>query len=331
MEKKVSKSQRLAASVVNGGIAGFTGLLCTFPIDLSKTRLQNQQVINGKRMYNGLFHCLRTVFKNEGFISLYRGALPNLLLIVPEKTIKLSVNDYMRGVLSKDGKTVTPANQLVAAATAGFFQVFITAPMEMMKIYGQDAGRIHAMNGGAAASPTVVSTRFPVRVIMQQYGIRGFYKGFAATLMRDIPFSMIYFPLFAFLNKLALVLYSDELLYKHLDGSGDVDNTSVDKKPHVPFFHTLICGVVAGGTAAAAVNPADIVKTRLQSIHAGTRKYDGIADCITRIYREEGLRTFCRGAQARAMAIAPLFGIAQSIYCLGLGERIIGIPNSSIL
>jgi len=315
-KQQVSNVKKLGSSVINGGIAGATGLLCTFPIDLSKTRLQNQQVVNGKRMYNGLFHCLRTVLKNEGFASLYRGALPNLLLIVPEKTIKLSVNDYMRGILSTDGKSVTPKCQLIAAATAGFFQVFVTAPMEMMKIYGQDAGRIHAMNGGTAS--TVVSTRFPVQAVLQQNGIRGFYKGFAATLLRDIPFSMIYFPFFAFLNKLALLLYTNE------------DGTPIDQKS-VPFFHTLACGVAAGGTAAALVNPADVVKTRLQSIHQGTRKYDGIIDCIRRIYKEEGLRSFTRGAQARAIAIAPLFGIAQSIYCLGLGERMLGIPHSSIL
>jgi len=253
--------------------------------------------------------------KNEGFISLYRGALPNLVLIVPEKTIKLAVNDYMRGVLSKDGLTVTPLCQVLAAATAGFCQVFITAPMEMMKIYGQDAGRIHAMNGTSGA---VVSTRFPVQAILRQNGIRGIYKGFAATLLRDIPFSMIYFPLFAFLNKLSLRIYTND------------DGTAIDQQ-HIPFLHTLICGVIAGGSAAASVNPADVVKTRLQSIHAGTRKYNGIADCITRIYKEEGLRAFTRGAQARAIAIAPLFGIAQSIYCLGLGERLLGLPHSSNL
>ena len=65
---------------------------------------------------------LYPVFKLKKKQSNIVGALPNLLLIVPEKTIKLSVNDYMRCQLAKDGK-VTTKNQLVAAATAGFFQV----------------------------------------------------------------------------------------------------------------------------------------------------------------------------------------------------------------
>lgn len=39
----------LPAKLINGGIAGLIGVTCVFPIDLAKTRLQNQQ--NGQRMY----------------------------------------------------------------------------------------------------------------------------------------------------------------------------------------------------------------------------------------------------------------------------------------
>jgi len=254
-----------------------------------------------------MFHCLKTVFKNEGFISLYRGALPNLLLIVPEKTIKLSVNDFMRRQLSPDGKTISLRNQLIAAATAGSCQVIITSPMEIMKIYGQDAGRIHAVTG------SVVDSKSPAQVVLQRFGFRGFYKGTAATLLRDIPFSMIYFPLFALLNKLS---------------------ANKDKDGHEmrsPFIYTMLAATVSGAVAAAAVNPADVIKTRLQSIHQGTRKYNGIIDCFKKIYKEEGLRAFLRGAQARAIAIAPLFGIAQSVYCIGIGERILGLPYGNQL
>ena len=44
---------RLAA-IVNGGFAGLSGVTCTFPLDLTKTRLQNQPVVDGKRMYKSL-------------------------------------------------------------------------------------------------------------------------------------------------------------------------------------------------------------------------------------------------------------------------------------
>jgi len=49
--------------------------------------------------------------------------MPNLVLIVPEKSIKLTVNDLLRRHLSKDGKNITLKNQVIAGAGAGFCQV----------------------------------------------------------------------------------------------------------------------------------------------------------------------------------------------------------------
>lgn len=43
----------LPAKLINGGIAGLIGVTCVFPIDLAKTRLQNQQ--NGSRLYTSMY------------------------------------------------------------------------------------------------------------------------------------------------------------------------------------------------------------------------------------------------------------------------------------
>lgn len=48
----ISSPYSLPAKLINGGIAGLIGVTCVFPIDLAKTRLQNQQ--NGQRMYTSL-------------------------------------------------------------------------------------------------------------------------------------------------------------------------------------------------------------------------------------------------------------------------------------
>lgn len=41
----------LPAKLINGGVAGLVGVTCVFPIDLAKTRLQNQQ---GVQIYKGM-------------------------------------------------------------------------------------------------------------------------------------------------------------------------------------------------------------------------------------------------------------------------------------
>nr|CAB3266174.1 mitochondrial glutamate carrier 1 [Phallusia mammillata] len=299
MELNQSENLLGIARVINGGIAGFTGVCATFPIDLCKTRLQNQSVQHGQRMYKGMFDCMKQVFRSEGFFGLYRGALPNLLLIVPEKTIKLTVNDVLRRQLSTNGN-ITLVYQLIAGAGAAVCQVTVTAPMEILKIYGQDAGRVKAIStiGGTKKNA--------LRVVYERHGLPGFWKGLPATLARDVPFSMIYFPLFAQFNKFGLT---------------DLDST------RSPFIVTLASGIAAAAISAVAVNPFDVVKTRLQSIHRATDNYAGMIDCFRRIYREEGFRSFYRGIGPRMLAIAPLFGIAQSVYYFGLAEDLLGIPQ----
>jgi solute carrier family 25 glutamate transporter 18/22 len=48
--------------------------------------------------------CFRKSFRKEGFIGMYRGSAVNILLITPEKAIKLASNDFFRHKLSdQDG------------------------------------------------------------------------------------------------------------------------------------------------------------------------------------------------------------------------------------
>lgn len=304
----------LPAKLINGGIAGLIGVTCVFPIDLAKTRLQNQQ--NGQRMYTSMSDCLIKTIRSEGYFGMYRGAAVNLTLVTPEKAIKLAANDFFRYHLSKDGKKLTLLKEMLAGCGAGTCQVIVTTPMEMLKIQLQDAGRIAAQKKlmaaqaqlssttSAGAAESVVETRTTAmqitRELLRSKGIAGLYKGLGATLLRDVPFSIVYFPLFANLNKLG------------------------QKSPDVkaPFYVSFLSGCLAGSTAAVAVNPCDVIKTRLQSLKRGVNEdtYSGILDCTRKIWQKEGPLAFLKGAYCRALVIAPLFGIAQVVYFIGIAE-----------
>ncbi|XP_038838541.1 mitochondrial glutamate carrier 1-like isoform X2 [Salvelinus namaycush] len=149
------KQISLPAKLINGGIAGLIGVTCVFPIDLAKTRLQNQQ--NGSRLYTSMSDCLIKTIQSEGYFGMYRGAAVNLTLVTPEKAIKLAANDFFRQHLSKDGQKLTLLREMLAGCGAGTCQVIITTPMEMLKIQLQDAGRIEAqrklMSQAAVGAP----------------------------------------------------------------------------------------------------------------------------------------------------------------------------------
>ncbi|KAL6112539.1 uncharacterized protein ACO6RY_09277 [Pungitius sinensis] len=314
------KQISLPAKLINGGIAGIVGVTCVFPIDLAKTRLQNQR--KGQQVYKSMVDCLVKTVRSDGYFGMYRGAAVNLALVTPEKAIKLAANDLFRHHLSKDGAGLTVFREMLAGCGAGMCQVVVTTPMEMLKIQLQDAGRLAAQQqkpvmmsptklvatnavltrsfNSVASAPRPVSATQIAKELLQTQGIRGLYRGLGATLMRDVPFSIVYFPLFANLNRLG----------------------RAGPEGAVPFYWAFFSGCAAGSTAAVAVNPCDVVKTRLQSLNKGSSEetYNGVVDCVRKILRKEGPSAFLKGAGCRALVIAPLFGIAQVMYSAGVGE-----------
>lgn len=70
------------------------GATAVYPIDLVKTRMQNQRTGSfiGELMYRNSWDCFKKVIRHEGVFGLYRGLVPQLLGVAPEKAIKLTVS-----------------------------------------------------------------------------------------------------------------------------------------------------------------------------------------------------------------------------------------------
>lgn len=296
----------LLPKVINGAIAGIVGVTCVFPIDLVKTRLQNQQSGPGGQLrYTSLFDCAVKTFRNEGFFGMYRGSGVNLLLITPEKAIKLVGNDFFRHALRTDSSKLPFHRELLSGAGAGLCQIIVTTPMELLKIQLQDAGR--SVGNGAQAVPRLSATSIAIGLIREK-GFTGLYKGCGATMLRDVTFSAIYFPLFAHLNAMG----------KKREGS-----------QQTVFYHSFISGCAAGCVASFSVNPFDVIKTRLQTLTKaqGEQDYKGILDCFGKTLKYEGPKALFKGAMCRILVIAPLFGIAQTVYYLGVAEFLLGMRS----
>ena len=128
----LSRTQRYLRNVLEsvhhfalGSIAGAFGAFMVYPIDLVKTRMQNQRSQRvGELLYKNSLDCARKVVKNEGFRGLYSGVLPQLIGVAPEKAIKLTVNDLIRGYFSdKETGTIWWPQEILAGGSAGACQV----------------------------------------------------------------------------------------------------------------------------------------------------------------------------------------------------------------
>jgi solute carrier family 25 glutamate transporter 18/22 len=309
MGEKGKRQFKLLPKIINGGIAGIIGVSCVFPLDLVKTRLQNQQTgPNGMRQYHSMLDCFRKTYRAEGYFGMYRGSAVNIVLITPEKAIKLAANDFFRHHLSTPGGGLPLQREMAAGGLAGLCQIIITTPMELLKIQLQDAGRVVSKQGGTAV-PRQTALGITMELLRTK-GILGLYKGVGATAFRDVSFSIVYFPLFAHLNALGP---------RKKDGSGEA-----------VFWCSFLAGIGAGATSAVAVNPFDVVKTRLQLLKRaeGEVAYKGITDAFISLLKNEGPTVFFRGAACRMIVIAPLFGIAQMVYFFGVGEALLGTNRS---
>merc|ERR1712065_9983 len=94
-----------------------------------------------------------------------------------------------------------------AGGMAGFTQCIATNPMEIVKIRMQVQGTL----------PADVPRKTTMEVV-KELGIRGLYKGSAVTLMRDVPFSLIFFPSYAVLKD-KLHVYKNPDNYKEVNPS----------------------------------------------------------------------------------------------------------------
>ncbi|XP_063619128.1 calcium-binding mitochondrial carrier protein Aralar1 isoform X3 [Cydia splendana] len=265
-----------------GSIAGAVGASAVYPIDLVKTRMQNQRTGSfiGEVAYRNSFDCFKKVIRHEGIFGLYRGLVPQLIGVAPEKAIKLTVNDLVRDKLMDKNGNLSIYAEIFAGACAGGSQVVFTNPLEIVKIRLQVAGEIA---GGQKVRAWAV---------VKELGLFGLYKGARACLLRDMPFSAIYFPSYAHVK----AKFADENGYNH------------------PLT-LLAAGAIAGVPAASLVTPADVIKTRLQVVaRTGQTTYTGVLDATRKIYAEEGFRAFWKGSVARVFRSSPQFGVTLVTY-----------------
>lgn len=284
IEKHILKS---AYHFAIGSIAGAFGATMVYPIDLVKTRMQNQRKIAlSEILYKNSWDCFKKVLKNEGFLGLYRGLSPQLVGVAPEKAIKLTVNDLMRSLLRDSNGHISLLSECISGGSAGMSQVIFTNPLEIVKIRLQIQGEAARIAGVPFEGAWKICT---------DLGIKGLYKGASACLLRDIPFSAIYFTVYSHLKT--------DLFHEGRNG----------KK--ISPLELLISGALAGMPAAYLATPADVIKTRLQVVaRAGQQTYTGIYDAFKKILYEEGVTAFFKGGLARVLRSSPQFGFTLLAY-----------------
>uniref|UniRef100_A0A673TNL7 Mitochondrial S-adenosylmethionine carrier protein n=1 Tax=Suricata suricatta TaxID=37032 RepID=A0A673TNL7_SURSU len=160
-------------SLVAGGIAGVSVDLILYPLDTIKTRLQSPQGFN----------------KAGGFRGIYAGVPSAAIGSFPNAAAFFITYEYVKWFLHTDSSSyLMPVKHMLAASAGEVVACLIRVPSEVVKQRTQ-----------VSAS----SRTFQIfSNILYQEGIHGLYRGYTSTVLREIPFSLVQFPLWESLKAL---------------------------------------------------------------------------------------------------------------------------------
>ncbi|KAJ3029835.1 hypothetical protein HDV00_009368 [Rhizophlyctis rosea] len=159
------------------------GIWFNAPFELLKVKLQTQNLSlasspNAKPQYSGVFDCGMKVMRERGVTGLYRGVGITLLRDIPSFAAYFGVYEGTKMLLSgNDPKAELGAAQLIlAGGMAGIAAWLPCYPQDVIK------SRIQSDNRNAS-----VGTYIKEILRSSNGSVRGFFKGFAPTMLRAFP------------------------------------------------------------------------------------------------------------------------------------------------
>ncbi|CAI0415029.1 unnamed protein product [Linum tenue] len=172
----------IPSSLVAGACAGVTSTLCTYPLELVKTRLTIQRGV-----YKGIVDAFMKILSEEGPGELYRGLAPSLIGVVPYAATNYFAYDTLRKAYRKLAKQEKIGNieTLLIGSAAGAISSSATFPLEV--------ARKHMQVGALSGRQVYRDVLHALASILEKEGVKGLYKGLGPSCMKLVPAAGISF------------------------------------------------------------------------------------------------------------------------------------------
>uniref|UniRef100_A0A8C4XFD6 Solute carrier family 25 member 32 n=1 Tax=Erpetoichthys calabaricus TaxID=27687 RepID=A0A8C4XFD6_ERPCA len=236
--------------------------------------------------YNGILHCMRTIWRQEGLRGLYQGVTPNIWGAGASWGLYFFFYNAIKAYKQEGNQGDLRASQhLISAAQAGALTLCITNPIWVTKtqlVLQYDAGVDQSKKQYRGMVDALVK-------IFRQEGIPGLYRGFLPGLLGTSH------------GALQFMAY-EELKKKY------------NKHRSLPLDNSFEYITMAGFSkifAVSATYPYQVVRARLQDQH---NNYMGMVDVIRRTWRNEGIYGFYKGMIPNIIKVTPACCITFAVY-----------------
>ena len=180
----MSASKDIAASIVGSTACVYTGQ----PFDTVKVRMQVQP---GE--FKSSIACFQQTFKGEGLAALWKGSVPALTGALSENAMAFGVNGALRRFsvfnqdASQESKLFHRVKPFITGGITGMFTAVVLCPCDVIKCRAQ----LNRARGIESSLKDIIVSAWRTN------GIRTLYTGFAAQVLRDIPFYAAFFGVYS--------------------------------------------------------------------------------------------------------------------------------------
>ncbi|KAF2808636.1 tricarboxylate transport protein, mitochondrial precursor [Mytilinidion resinicola] len=250
-------------SLLAGGVAGGIEAAASYPFEFAKTRVQLRSQ-KGVPTPKNPFIVVSQVYRSEGLRALYKGCGALVVGSIAKDGVRFLFFDAIKNSFADPVTgTTSPLRNLLGGMTAGVVaSITAVTPTERIKTALIDDARTEKrFRGGFHAT----------KVIWQEGGILGLYRGFAGTTLKQ-----------ASATAFRMGTYN---ILKDFETVRDIpQNTATN----------FANGSVAGVVTTLCTQPFDVIKTRSQSAHGASTM-----EAVKSVWLDYGLKGFWRGTTMR--------------------------------
>lgn len=269
---------------------------------------------NRPKYFNGTLDAMAKISRVEGVSSLWSGLSPTLVLAVPTTVTYFTMYEQLKVMLTELRQSrLAPSPQspapgwvsLTAGGLARLVAVSLVSPLELVRTKMQSQkmpwSDVHKC----------------LKELVKAQGVRGLWNGYTATLLRDVPFSALYWP-----------------LYEQCKATMNLYTSNRDS-----FLINFGSGAIAGSVASTVTLPFDVIKTIKQiemgekdimEVKPGTSRQHPVPGSKTvsslsgrsrgnmviakELFNEQGMKGLFSGLIPRLLKVAPACAIMISSY-----------------